>query len=62
MSIPAREQQELDEAGFLVLEGFFDGELLQAIEQRVADQFAAEGPAAGAEFKQEAGCRRCVAG
>lgn len=52
------ERDALDEQGFLLLEGFMGDDLLAALRGRVEELFAAEGENAGAEFKQEAGCRR----
>jgi len=48
----------LEEHGFVLLEDFMDPELLAGLRQRVEEVFAEEGSQAGAEFKQEAGCRR----
>ena len=52
------ERRQLDEDGFLILEDFMGEELLAAVRRRVAELFAEEGDRAGAEFKQEPGCRR----
>jgi ectoine hydroxylase-related dioxygenase (phytanoyl-CoA dioxygenase family) len=48
----------LDEHGFVVLEDFMSPQLLTDLCQRVEEVFAEEGSRAGAEFKQEPGCRR----
>jgi ectoine hydroxylase-related dioxygenase (phytanoyl-CoA dioxygenase family) len=58
MSLTEVEGRRLDEDGFLVLDGFMDGGLLSRLRERVGRLFAVEGEAAGAEFKQEPGCRR----
>jgi ectoine hydroxylase-related dioxygenase (phytanoyl-CoA dioxygenase family) len=52
------ERHSLDQDGVLVLEGFIDAELLAGLRRRVEELFTAEGDRAGAEFKQEPGCRR----
>jgi ectoine hydroxylase-related dioxygenase (phytanoyl-CoA dioxygenase family) len=52
------ERRRLDEDGFLILEDFMDAEVLAVLRRRVAELFAEEGDRAGAEFKQEPGCRR----
>ena len=56
MSDSSREQLERD--GFLVLEDAFDPAFLVLLTAAVEAQFEAEGDRAGAEFKQEPGCRR----
>jgi ectoine hydroxylase-related dioxygenase (phytanoyl-CoA dioxygenase family) len=53
-----QEKLQLDEAGFLVLEGFMDCELRQALAERIEQIYTEEGDRAGSEFKQEPGCRR----
>jgi ectoine hydroxylase-related dioxygenase (phytanoyl-CoA dioxygenase family) len=58
MSLSENIKRRLDEDGYAVLEGFMTPELLAALRERVEGLFAAEGEAAGAEFKHEAGCRR----
>jgi ectoine hydroxylase-related dioxygenase (phytanoyl-CoA dioxygenase family) len=50
--------RQLDEAGFLVLEGLMPAGLLARLRRRVDELFAEEGDSAGAEFKPEPGCRR----
>lgn len=52
------EQQQLDEAGYVVLENLMGTDLLAALRLRVAELFIEEGEGAGAEFKQEPGARR----
>jgi len=58
MSLTEREQQQLDDDGYIVLEDFMGPELLNGLRRRVAELFAEEGQRAGTEFKQEPGCRR----
>jgi ectoine hydroxylase-related dioxygenase (phytanoyl-CoA dioxygenase family) len=58
MSLSDAEKRQLDEDGYVVLADFMSPELLARLRQRTAELFAAEGEAAGAEFKQEPGCRR----
>lgn len=52
------EQRELDEKGFVLLPDLMSAELLHRLRERVEELFEQEGSAAGAEFKQEPGCRR----
>jgi ectoine hydroxylase-related dioxygenase (phytanoyl-CoA dioxygenase family) len=52
------EEQILDDEGYLLLEGFMSGELLQAVRHRIDELFAQEGERAGSEFKQEPQSRR----
>ena len=54
----AAEQIQLDEQGYLVLADFMSADLLQRLRQAVEERFALERDQAGAEFKQEPGCRR----
>jgi ectoine hydroxylase-related dioxygenase (phytanoyl-CoA dioxygenase family) len=58
MTLPATDRRALDERGYLILGDVFSLELLALLRQRVDELFADEGEAAGAEFKQEPGCRR----
>jgi ectoine hydroxylase-related dioxygenase (phytanoyl-CoA dioxygenase family) len=58
MPLSAAERRALDEDGYLVLAALVPGELLAELRRRVDELFAAEGEAAGSEFKQETGCRR----
>src|SRR5262249_32666144 len=51
-------RSRLDEAGFLRLDGPVLRGLLEALRDRVAELYDREGDRAGAEFKQEPGCRR----
>jgi ectoine hydroxylase-related dioxygenase (phytanoyl-CoA dioxygenase family) len=46
-------QQQLDEQGFVVLEGCMTGELLDGLRRRIHELFAEEGDRAGHEFLQE---------
>jgi hypothetical protein len=55
--LSAEERQQLDDVGFVVLPDFFP-DLLMPLRTRIEEIFAAEGERAGAEFKQEPGCRR----
>lgn len=50
--------RQLDETGFVRMDGFFGPELLEKIRAAVERRFAIEGDAAGLEFKQEPGSRR----
>src|SRR5947207_2529106 len=52
------EKRHLDEAGFLVLEGFIGDALRTGLHDRIERLFEEEGANAGSEFKQEPGCRR----
>lgn len=58
--MPIREDHRrlLDERGFVTLEEFIAPELRTRLADRIEALFAAEGEAAGAEFKQEPGARR----
>jgi ectoine hydroxylase-related dioxygenase (phytanoyl-CoA dioxygenase family) len=56
--LEAARHSQLDEAGFLVLEGVMSVELLDALRARVAELYDREADRAGEEFKQEPGCRR----
>jgi hypothetical protein len=56
--LSAVEKQQLDDAGYLVLPGFMTFDLLAGLRRRIDELFAEEGDHAGAEFKQEPGCRR----
>src|SRR5215471_17862410 len=58
MTLSATDRRALDERGYLILEDVFSVELLARLRWRVEELFAEEGAAAGAEFKQEPGCRR----
>jgi ectoine hydroxylase-related dioxygenase (phytanoyl-CoA dioxygenase family) len=54
----SEQERQLDEDGFVVLPNFIHQDLLQALRQRIEALFEFEGNGAGAEFKQETGCRR----
>jgi ectoine hydroxylase-related dioxygenase (phytanoyl-CoA dioxygenase family) len=54
----AGEQETLGRLGYVVLPDFMGPALLAELRDRVETLFAAEGANAGAEFKQEPGCRR----
>jgi Phytanoyl-CoA dioxygenase (PhyH) len=58
MMLTGAERRRLDEDGYLVLGGFLGPDLLKRLRDRVGELFAAEGEAAGSEFKQEPGYRR----
>ena len=53
-----REEQFLNEQGYLVLENFMSADLLAEVRQRVEELFREEGDRAGSEFKQEPQSRR----
>jgi phytanoyl-CoA dioxygenase PhyH len=52
------ERRQLDELGYVVLEGRVDGDLLRGLSRRIAELFDEEGARAGHEFKQEEHARR----
>ena len=52
------EKRQLDDRGYLVLANLMDREMLATLRARVEELFAAEGAAAGSEFKQEPNARR----
>ena len=51
-------RRQLDDDGWVTLHGFMGDSLLRELRDRVDHLFAAEGDAAGSEFKQEPGARR----
>ena len=51
-------RQQLNEQGFLAFPGLLTAERVAAFNQRIEELFAAEGDAAGAEFRTEPGARR----
>jgi len=57
LALGANERRALDEVGFMVVPDFFV-DLVGPLRARIDAIFAAEGDRAGAEFKQEPGCRR----
>jgi hypothetical protein len=58
MTLSAEDRRRLDDEGYLILLGLMTDELLSSLRRRVEELFTAESEAAGAEFKQEPGCRR----
>src|SRR5437016_2766908 len=56
--ITREHQRKLDEDGYLVLPDFMSPTLLATLRTRIEELFEQEGDQAGAEFKQEPGCRR----
>jgi ectoine hydroxylase-related dioxygenase (phytanoyl-CoA dioxygenase family) len=52
------QRRQLEQDGYLVLENAIDSAFLALLTASVEAQFEAEGDSAGAEFKQEPGCRR----
>jgi len=58
MAISEEHGRQLDERGFVTLDGFIAPELRKRLVDRIEALFAEEGDAAGAEFKQEPGARR----
>ena len=58
MSIPPEHARHLDEEGYVRLEGFIVPARRRRLVDRLDALFAAEGEAAGAEFRQEPGAQR----
>jgi len=56
--VTAADRRLLDERGYVKLDGFIAPERRQRLADRIEALFAAEGAAAGAEFRQEPGARR----
>jgi ectoine hydroxylase-related dioxygenase (phytanoyl-CoA dioxygenase family) len=54
----SEEKRQLDERGYVILEGFISPDLLEGLRKRVEELFEEEGENAGSEFRQEAGARR----
>ena len=52
------EERQLDEQGFLVLEGLLPNGFLESLRARIEDLFQQEGENAGSEFRQEPHARR----
>lgn len=52
------QRQQLDTVGYVVLPEFAPAALLSQLRERLQALFAAEGAAAGSEFRQEAGAQR----
>ena len=46
-------KRELDEVGYVVLDGVMDDELLDGLRRRIHELFVEEGPRAGSEFRTE---------
>ena len=57
-SLSVAQRRQLEDEGWLALPGLMNGELLQALRQRVEELFEEEGQEAGSEFKLEPGARR----
>jgi len=58
LAVPAVHARRLDEDGYVRLEGFISPDRRRRLVERIDALFAAEGDAAGAEFRQEPGARR----
>ena len=58
MTIPRDHARLLDERGWVGLPGFIAAPLRECLIERLEALFAAEGPGAGREFRQEEGTRR----
>jgi hypothetical protein len=58
MGLTAKETDQLDENGYVVLPDFFPAPVVSELRECVERLFLEEGEAAGAEFKQEPGCLR----
>lgn len=58
MSLSREQVSQLQDDGFVVLREFMDPEFLSDLQAATERQFGLEGDSAGAEFKQEEGCRR----
>jgi hypothetical protein len=58
MPIPEPHRRLLDELGYVKLEQFIPSARLSLLRERLRALYAAEGEAAGAEFRQEPGARR----
>ena len=56
--LTSADRRLLDERGYVKLDGFIAPERRRRLADRIAELFAAEGAAAGAEFRQEPGARR----
>jgi ectoine hydroxylase-related dioxygenase (phytanoyl-CoA dioxygenase family) len=52
--VHAEHKRQLDEAGYVVLEGLMGADLLHALRHRIGELFAEEGERAGQEFRTEA--------
>ncbi len=58
MELTNSDKQQLDEAGYVTFPNAIPAGFLDQLHQRVEQLFQEEGASAGAEFKQEPGCRR----
>jgi ectoine hydroxylase-related dioxygenase (phytanoyl-CoA dioxygenase family) len=58
IAVPATQARRLDEDGYVRLEGFIAPDRRRRLVECIDALFAAEGDAAGAEFRQEPGARR----
>jgi hypothetical protein len=58
MAVTPQHRRQLDEQGYVKLEGFIAPALRQRLTDRIGGLFAREGDEAGAEFRREAGARR----
>jgi ectoine hydroxylase-related dioxygenase (phytanoyl-CoA dioxygenase family) len=56
--VSPEQQRQLNEAGYLLLPQMISADLRGRLVERLEQLFAAEGAAAGSEFKQEPGARR----
>src|SRR5689334_7768858 len=56
--VPPAHARQLDEDGYVRLEGFIAPDRRRRLVERIDALFDAEGDAAGAEFRQEPGARR----
>jgi ectoine hydroxylase-related dioxygenase (phytanoyl-CoA dioxygenase family) len=54
----SEQQRQLDDCGYVVLEGFMGRDLLRSLRQRILELFEEEGARAGHEFKTEEHARR----
>ena len=53
-----QQQEELDSAGYVVLERYLPADTLKQVRDRVEELYAQEGENAGSEFRKEPGARR----
>jgi ectoine hydroxylase-related dioxygenase (phytanoyl-CoA dioxygenase family) len=58
MTMNEEHKRQLDEAGYVVLEGLMGEDLLNGLRRRIHEVFTAEGAAAGSEFRTEAHAQR----
>lgn len=57
-TVPVAHARQLDEDGYVRLEGFITSDRRRRLVERIDALFAAEGGSAGAEFRQEPGAQR----